>query len=343
MISDRAVLNGSAAVAYEIKYRIMGSNAHLWALTPDPEPLSRAAVLLGDLQSLWSRFEPESETNRLNTGWANARSIDISEPTVGLLLRMETAWWMTGGRWDPTVLGSVFAGGYVHSLETGAPAPTHGLPAQFAAAPGLGGVEVSTSPPSVYLPAGVAIDPGGMAKGYAADLAVQCLMDYGCAAARVNLGGDIACGGTPIDGRFDVVVADPFAPVSPRPMGSRAFVEDEIPPIAALSIPGDGMARGVATSTTRARRGAAEHRVIDPMSGEPIATDLVSATVVAASCWEAEVWATACLVAGSSEAQVLMAERGLTAVLIDLDGNVWQSDAEGFRPVRSGQDVEVSS
>ena len=180
------MLNGSAAVAYEIKYRIMGSNAHLWALTPDPEPLSRAAVLLGDLQSLWSRFEPESETNRLNTGWANARSIDISEPTVGLLLRMETAWWMTGGRWDPTVLGSVFAGGYVHSLETGALAPTHGLPAQFAAAPGLGGVEVSTSPPSVYLPAGVAIDPGGMAKGYAADLAVQCLMDYGCAAARVK-------------------------------------------------------------------------------------------------------------------------------------------------------------
>ena len=83
--------------------------------------------------------------------------------------------------------------------------------------------------------------------------------------------------------------------------------------------------------------------MIDPMSGEPIATDLVSATVVAANCWEAEVWATACLVAGSSEAQVLMAERGLTAVLIDLDGNVWQSDAEGFRPVRSGQDVEVSS
>ena len=81
---------------------------------------------------------------------------------------------------------------------------------------------------------------------------------------------------------------------------------------------------GVATSTTTARRftvdGRSNHHTIDPRTGRPATSDLVSATVVAPTAWEAETLATASLVEGLAGALELLAVAGAPGVLSTTTG-----------------------
>ena len=138
-------------------------------------------------------------------------------------------------------------------------------------------------------PAGVALDPGGIGKGLAADLVVAQLLAAGRGGALVDVGGDLACAGTaPLPGGWPVTVEHPDD-VRRRPRArSRSS------------------AGGVATSSTRSRRwvhdGAVRHHVIDPASGAMSDTDLAAVTVIARSGWLAEAHATAAILAGRDRA-----------------------------------------
>jgi thiamine biosynthesis lipoprotein len=82
----------------------------------------------------------------------------------------------------------------------------------------------------------------------------------------------------------------------------------------------------VATST-RARRawtraGAPQHHLIDPRRGTPAVSGLRSVTVVAAEAAAAEVLAKAAFVAGADAGRALLAEHGVTGLLVDDGGRV---------------------
>ncbi len=127
------------------------------------------------------------------------------------------------------------------------------------------------------------MDFGGVAKGWAANQAVERLAAFG--PALVNAGGDIAIsdyqrGGKP----WMIGVIDPFQPE--RDLGTISVGQS-----------------GVATSGRDFRQwrqnGIFRHHIIDPRTGMPAETDLICVTVVAQDVMAAEMAAKIVMLKGS--------------------------------------------
>lgn len=71
------------------------------------------------------------------------------------------------------------------------------------------------------------------------------------------------------------------------------------------------------------------HHIIDPRSGKPAETDLLSVTVVASDAKEANLYAVATMILGSDAGlQYLAAQRGVDALAVRQDGGL--RCTEGF-------------
>jgi len=68
---------------------------------------------LDRLESLWSRFLPDSELTRLNN--AEGSPIEVDPATVGLIREMRAGFVETAGAFDPTLLPSLIDAGYAES------------------------------------------------------------------------------------------------------------------------------------------------------------------------------------------------------------------------------------
>jgi thiamine biosynthesis lipoprotein len=224
----------------------------------------------------FTRFTTGSELSQVNTGagsWTEV-SEEFGEMTA---LALDAAA-RTGGLFDPTVLPALLEAGYDRDFDeliAGArllmnpPVPCGRWP------------EVRMRGDRLLLPEGVALDFGGIAKGWAADLAAE------AAAARVpwalvDAGGDLRIAGAalPPEG-LDIAVEHP------RDRGSELL---------RLRLTGGALA----TSSVTARAwGPGMHHLIDPRTGRPADGDLVQATVWAPTCAEAEAGAKWALLAGA--------------------------------------------
>jgi thiamine biosynthesis lipoprotein len=279
----------------------MGSDAHV-IVEGGGEPLAeQARRRLHALERRWSRFLPDSEVNALNDRAGTA--VSVSAETVLLVERAIEAWRITGGAFDPTVLGDVIRAGYDRSFDELGSTPTT---SQLV----TGCTDIEIDGQTVRLPPGTGFDGGGIGKGLAADLVAVEVMAAGATGVCINLGGDLRVLGTSCDGSWTVAVEHP----------------DRDEPIARL-----GLAHGaVATSTTLKRRwrvGDEErHHLIDPQTGLPSTTDLTLATVVAGEAWIAEVMAKAVLLRGSARAFDLVNGFETAALVVSQQGDITMSD-----------------
>jgi thiamine biosynthesis lipoprotein len=143
--------------------------------------------------------------------------------------------------------------------------------------------------------AGVAVDLGGIAKGYGVDLAAQALKDHGIFNALVNVGGDLVALG--VDENDD-----------PWRVGVRS--PDHVEQVVEVLHVSD---RAVATSGDYLQYfqfgGRRYHHLLDPVSGEPRRTGMRSLTVEAARCMDADAAATAIFGAETSVARAVL-QRG---------------------------------
>ena len=222
---------------------------------------------------------PTSDVSRLNV--AEGRPVPVASETVTVIADAVAWWRATDGRFDPTVLEALVAAGYDRDWTTG-----HGPIRAGSPAPGCDGIRIDPVVPTVQLPAGVAIDLGGIGKGRAADLVAEQLRQM--PGGLIDLGGDLRVWGTPPEGG----TGWPIAIEDLRTGATVAVV---------------GLAEGaVATSSTLRRRWRdgepSAHHLIDPRQGRPTTGEVVTVTVVAARAEAAEVLAKAAIVAGSLDA-----------------------------------------
>jgi thiamine biosynthesis lipoprotein len=220
------------------------------------------------------------------------------------------SWWATSGRFDPTVLRALVAAGYDRSFE--GVGPTASTPAESAGPPpGCAGVVLDPVVRAVTLPRSVTLDLGGIGKGFAADVVSNELITAGAVGACVNLGGDLRVRGTPpADGAWIVEIER--EPGTAKRGAARWF----------------GLTEGAVATTSSRRRvwqraGTRMHHVIDPRTGTPVVSPPMSATVVAAEAWRAEVLAKAVFIARSPhEAEALLRSARATGVLVDGAGRI---------------------
>ena len=148
----------------------------------------------------------------------------------------------------------------------------------------------------ISLDDGVRLDVGGIAKGWAADRVLAMLSS--AAPALVDAGGDVV-----VHGR-------------PRPVGVET-------PEGILTLE---LRDGALATSGRDRRawrvaGHDAHHLIDPSTGRPADTDIVTVTALGGTAVEAEVRATTLFLAGNAEGAVEEADAaGVPAVVVTDDG-----------------------
>jgi thiamine biosynthesis lipoprotein len=316
-----------------ISFRAMGSDFGLW-LDADPAQADRAfdqaVAMIDSLEQRMSRFIATSELNRLNE--SNGRPVVVSSELYEVVRRAVEMARQTRGFFDPTLLEDLSRVGYDRSLDQLEP-DGGALPAPIAnrVRRGWERIDFSPDPPTITLPEGVKIDLGGIGKGYTAQLIAGFLGEYG--PCLVNAGGDIVAGEAP-DGYagWPVTIAAPL-----RGLGGP---EGDLLGLwlhnAALTTSGVDRRRWV-------RAGRTYHHLIDPLTGLPASSGLVTVSVLHADGARAEALATAALVAGVAQGIDLIEAAGAGALLVTDEGHyhlagTLKQDALWQLPVISVQD-----
>ncbi len=261
-----------------------------------------ARDLVRDLERRWSRFLDGSEVSALNRS-AGRLSI-VSAETYALVAAAVRAREATGGRFNPLMAVQLGQHGYRRPWVDG-PGEPSGEPIAPAT---IEPIELYPEILGIKLPAGCGFDPGGIGKGLAVDRAVDRCRAMGASFASVELGGDLRVYGTPWYGdRWTIGVADPFDPA--------ADVATFTPTEGALT-----------TSTITKRRwfdgDRWRHHLLDPATGWPSETDLVTVATCSSDAWWAEVVAKTALMAGSSDVLAVLGQLGTPGVAVTATGTV---------------------
>ncbi|HEX4728852.1 MAG TPA: FAD:protein FMN transferase, partial [Jatrophihabitans sp.] len=149
--------------------------------------------------------------------------------------------------------------------------------------------------------AGGALDPSGYVKGWAIQRASELLVAAGSTSHSINGGGDVACVGLADDRPWRLGIVDPRSP-------------DQV----LATVAGADLA--LATSGI-AERG---QHVLDPHTGRPPESGLLSLSVSAGSVIDSDVYATAGFAMGDA-ARVWLADRGIRAFAVYADGSTWST------------------
>jgi len=291
-----------------MSWKALGTSVHV--LTTDPRELAAAELavkeILQDVDAAYSRFRDDSELSLLNA--SGGRTVNVSPLLMMAITTALRAASATDGAVDPTIGTAIRIAGYDDDFsriaEDRGPVTLHTV-----TVPGWKVIRVDHVARRVFVPAGVELDLGSTGKALAADLAAHAArtaMNTG--GVLVSLGGDIAIAGSPPDGGWRVLIAEDSA-LPPDSDGQVICV-------------GSG---GVATSSTTVRRwtrgASALHHIIDPKTGLPANGPWRTVTVVARTCVDANIAATAAIVQGQTAVEWLQA-RQLPARLVENDGTI---------------------
>lgn len=135
---------------------------------------------------------------------------------------------------------------------------------------------------------GMAVDLGGIAKGYASDRVAELLLEQGIASALVSLGGNVLAYGSKPDG-------NPWRVAVQNPNEQDGFLG--VLDVINLSVITSG-----GYQRFFEKDGRTYHHIIDPQTGWPSDSDLVSVTIVSEDGMLADGLSTALFVMGSETA-----------------------------------------
>ena len=273
---------------------VMGTVAEVAVRHPDEQWAQRgieaALAQLRRVDATMSRFKGDSDIGRANA-WAGREYVAIGDDTAAVLAAALLWARASEGRFDPC-LGRVAELWHVASRHE---PPTDGEVTAAGRGNHFQSLEIERTG-SVARAAvtreGIAVDLGGIAKGYGVDLAAQALRDQGVFNALVNVGGDlVALGVDENDEPWKVGVRSP----------------DDLDEVAQVLRVSD---RAVATSGDYLQYfqfgGRRYHHLLDPVSGEPRRTAMRSLTIEAASCMDADAAATALFGADEATARTVL-------------------------------------
>lgn len=243
--------------------------------------LAAAFAAIARVHRALSAHEPDSELSRVNHCAASTPQ-EISADFRAVLGRALDIAQRSDGAFDPTIGGIVAALGF--------------LPPQASSDRRASWRDVELDAHGVRFARPLALDFGGIGKGYAVDCAVAALRDNGAVAGRVNAGGDLRIFGTPEE-RVHI-----------RTGGPQSIVV----PLVAVT---DG---AVATSAYGGQRryigGRWATPLIDPVGRTPrMSTRTVS--VIAADCMTADALTKVVALQGVASSQLLAAYGASAAIL----------------------------
>jgi thiamine biosynthesis lipoprotein len=259
----------------------------------------------------WHAWEPGRLTG-INQAFAAGRPAQADAGIVEMIRRSQLIEPLTGGRFNPAIGGLIDLWGF-HTSDfpvVGPPPAAADIDRIVSHRPStldihIDGLTLRSDNPYVQL------DFGGLAKGYAVDLAIRRLRALGIDSAIVNAGGDLRAMGRHGDRPWRVAIRKPGGGV-----------------IGAVEVHGDE-ALFTSGNYERFRQDQLQRypHILDPHSGWPV-EGVASATVITNEGIVADAAATALVVAGLDDWPEVASAMGLDQVLmVDESGKVYLTPA----------------
>jgi len=300
------------STVHEAEFYVFGTIVQVSIAGASEELSNQAFALLQDrfqkMHRDWHAWEP-SQLTAINAAFAQGKTIQADPEMVELIRLSQQAEKQTGGRFNPAIGELIELWGFhTSNFPVHGPVPTREQLATLVARhPSASDIEIT--PDGLYSRnAAVQLDFGGIAKGFAVDIACAELRRLGVKNAIVNAGGDLRAYGSQGSRPWRIAIKNPLGGV-----------------LGALEIRGD---ESVFTSGNYERylETADNERfahIIDPGTGRP-AKEVMSATVVGKEGWLADAAATAFVVAGLSAWSELARALDLKMVLLtDESGKIY--------------------
>ena len=237
-----------------------------------------------------SLFNKGSELSRLNAA-AGIREFRCSEMMWTLLKRAEKAYIESDGAFDITVKPLMDLWGFYR--KHGSMPPSAAEIDKVKKSVGFSKLILNEKNRSIrFSVPGMALDLGGIAKGYAADLAAEALQKNNITTGIVDIGGNLRFLKNPPPGKkyYSVAIRDPFAP------GKVLDKKLKTAPGFAVSTSGN-YERFVVLGNKR------YGHIISPLTGVP--SETVSVTVTARTALDADIFSTSACLGGKNIADKL--------------------------------------
>lgn len=224
-----------------------------------------------------------SDVIRINEN-AGSKPVVVSADTINIIQRSQYYAELSGGAFDITIGPVMDMWGFGKS---GQQAPTdEEIKKALSLVDYRKVVLESTSSTGFLSNTGMSLDLGGVAKGYATDMAVKALRELGVEHAMINAGGNVyALGGKPDGSPWRVGVQDP--------RGDKGI-------IAILSLKDAAAVTSGDYQRYFEQGGVRYHHIVEPSTGQP-ARDLIQTTVVADSATDADILSTLLFVLGPQQ------------------------------------------
>ena len=156
--------------------------------------------------------------------------------------------------------------------------------------------------------AGMKLDLGAIAKGFAADELTRIVRQAGIAHAVIDIGGTISAVGKRPDGkRWNIGIRDPRV--------------QQGQPVISAAIESCSISTSGSYERYFEQDGVRYHHIIDPATGYPVRNNMIAVSVFSDSATDADALSTACFVLGYEKAVKLLAELPDTEALFIFDDN----------------------
>lgn len=268
--------------------RVYGNNANT-----ENTAIKLAEDKIKELDRLLSVTDESSDISRINS---ETGAVSVSADTEKLILRAKNISALTGGAFDITLRPVSKLWGFTDK------APRVPSDDEIRAAlekRGIDRIEITDGKVSFD----GEIDVGGIAKGYAASLIRSIFADNGINHAVVSLGGNVMlCGGRPDGAPWNVGIAHP---------------EKEGDIIGFLTASDAAVVTSGGYERFFTQDGKSYHHIIDPDTGYPAQSGIISATVISKDDALADALSTALFVMGPEKAERFWRETdGFDMILI---------------------------
>lgn len=254
-----------------------------------------------------STWKVHSDLNRLNGAPTNTW-VDIPHELMAVLeasLRIERA---TNGAFDIGVGDRVAAWGFGPAHSTAErDRPLSASCGERRAASAI--LELNRHQGQARKSAPLALDLSGIAKGFGVDEMARVMDEFAIPVWLVGIDGEMRAKGRKPDGTMWAVAHE-------RP--DRHVREA----MGVLELQDMAIATSGNYRQFREVDGRTISHTIDPRTGTPLDNDIASVTVLAATCMEADAWATALMVIGVEAGLTATRKRGLDAIFVLQDGTV---------------------
>ncbi|OGX42722.1 MAG: hypothetical protein A3H41_01975 [Omnitrophica WOR_2 bacterium RIFCSPLOWO2_02_FULL_45_28] len=296
-----SVVSGCSLKPYHKETRIM-MGTFVEITCQDKAAMNAAFEEIKKIENIANKFEPASEISRLNKNGEIKASADF----LNLIKESKKYYALSGGAFDITV--SPLVDTWKNKIkEAQEKKSAHLLPAEDEledklALVGSDKIFINEQESLIKFTqaplggqAGMSIDLGGIAKGYAVDKAVLRLKGLGINSCLVNAGGNIYCLGRKGKRKWHIGIQHPR---NPEKLLFYLDLENQ-----AVATSGDYQQYFIA-------EGKRYSHIIDPKTGYPVNNGLASVTIIAEDAAAADALSTTVFVLGKEKGRELLDKIG---------------------------------